>query len=190
MVAVRPPAQQGAKTMPSSTRMTMTMARGNLSIQFKIEQSRENTARVHSLSHLGKYTKETTNSLHCEFYSFAHTNRQDISSSGMGTNMSSMSFRASIDTISTPTARHNKVAFEEGMLNLDKPSPINSFTNQTPFKFQTEDGQWKSFRPNGTIDTRISRVNHNNADVDGKYSTCVCVSQPPLFFASMLSNIV
>ena len=67
------------------------------------------------------------------------------------------------------------------MLNLDKPSPINSFTDQTPFKFQTEDGQWKPFRPNGTIDTRISHVNRNNADADGKYSTCVCVSQPPLF---------
>ena len=41
MVAVRPPAQQGAKTVPSSTRMTTTMTRDNLSIQLKIEQSQE-----------------------------------------------------------------------------------------------------------------------------------------------------
>ena len=41
MVAVRPPAQQGAKTVPSSTRMTTTMTRDNLLIQLKIEQSQE-----------------------------------------------------------------------------------------------------------------------------------------------------
>ena len=67
--------------------------------------------------------------------------RQDISSSGMGTNISSMSFRANIDTTSTPAVRHNKVAFEEGMLNPDNPSSITPFTDQTLFKFQTEDGQ-------------------------------------------------
>ena len=181
MVAVRPQAQQGVKTVPSSTKMTMRTMRDDLSTQLKIEQSRENTARVHSLSHLGQYTKETTNSLHYDIYSFANTLRQDISSSEMGTNISSMSFRASIDTLSAPVAWHKKGAFEEGMLNPDKPSPITPFTDQIPFKFQTEDGQWKPVGPNGTIDTRNSHVNRNNSDADGKCSTCMCVSQPPLF---------
>ena len=109
----------------------------------------------------------------------------------MGANMNSMSFRAGIDTISTPALRHNKVAFEEGILNPDKPSPVNSFTDQIPFKFQTEDGQWKPVGPNGTIDTTNSRGNHNNTDADGKCSTCVCVWANHLSFcASMSSNIV
>ena len=118
--------------------------------------------------------------------------RQDISFSGMGTNISSMSFRADIDTTSTPAVRHNKVAFEEGMLNPDKPSPVNSFTDQTPFKFHTEDGQWKPVGPNETIDTRNSRVSRNNTDADGKCSTCVCVcvSQPPLFLCRLMSSNV
>ena len=107
----------------------------------------------------------------------------------MGTNISSMSFRADIDTTSTPAVRHNKVAFEEGMLNPDKPSPITSFTDQTPFKFHTEDGQWKPVGPNETIDTRNSRVSRNNTDADGKCSTCVCVCESTTSL-SVSSNVV